>query len=164
MKPIQISFQIVHSRYATEALSVARKNGMTMRVVGQGDVPFEPFYLDEWWYSRISGESTIPAEGVRRIQTLLKGGVPIECLLIRHEAPRLLTAPKEEKSVKKEKPASIPTSSALPLLQGIVVAVGAVFAVFGYVLITLLSAIPLDPAIVAVLPDGTWIEVVSWLE
>lgn len=164
MKQIQRSFQIVHSRYATEALSVARNNGMTMRVVGQGDVPLEPFYLDEWWYSRISAESTIPAEGVRRIQTLLKGGVPIDCLMIRHEAPRLLTAPKEEKQVKKEEAASMPTFNALSLLEVIVIALGAVLAVFGYVFIAALTAIQLDPAIVAVLPDGTWIEVVSWYE
>src|SRR5687768_9009689 len=110
------SFQIVHSRCSTEALSVARKNGMTMRVVGQGDVPLEPFYLDEWWYSLISAESTIPAEGVRRIETLLKGGVPIECLMIRHEAPRLLTAPKEHKQEKKQKAASMPTFNPLRLL------------------------------------------------
>ena len=161
MKQIQNSFQIVQSRYATEALSVARKYGMTMRVVGQGDVPLDPFYLDEWWYSRISAESTIPTEGVRRIRALLKEGVPIECLMIRHEAPRLLTAPKEEKQVKKQKPASMPTFNALPLLGAIVAALGAVLAVFGYILV---MAMPLDPAIIAVLPDGTWIEVVSWYE
>src|SRR5215208_6570966 len=100
------SFQIVHSRYATEALTVARNNGMTMKVVGQGDVPLEPFYLDEWWYSLVTPESTIPAEGVRRIEALIKGGVPIEWLMIRHEAPRLLTAPKEEKRGVKEKQAT----------------------------------------------------------
>ena len=137
---------------------------MTMRVVGQGDVPLEPFYLDEWWYSLVSAESTIPAEAVRRIDALVKGGVRIECLMIRHEAPRLLTAPKEEKQEKKEKPVSIPTSNALPVLKAVVAVVGAFLAVFGYVVITLLSALPLDPAIVAVLPDGTWIEVVSWYE
>ena len=157
------SFQIVHSRYATEALSVARKNGMTMRVVGQGDVPLEPFYLDEWWYSLISAESTIPAEGVRRIETLLKGGVPIECLMIRHEAPRLLTAPNEEKQEKKEKPVPIPTSNALPVLKAIVTTLGALLAFFGYIIVAAIT-IPLDPAIIAVLPDGTYLEVVTWYD
>lgn len=155
------SFQIVHSRYATEALSVARKNGMTMRVVGQGDVPLEPFYLDEWWYSLVSAESTIPAEGVRRIEALIRGGVPIECLMIRHEAPRLLTAPKEQKQEKKQKPASMTTFNALPLLGVIVAVLGAIFAVFGYILVMAMT-VPLDPAIIAVLPDGTWLEVVTW--
>lgn len=161
MKQIQKPFQIVHSRYATEALSVARSKGMTMRVVGQGDVPPEPFYLDEWWYSRLSAESTIPAEGMRRIEALLRGGVPIECLMIRHEAPRLLTAPKEEKRVKKEKPDANPSFNPFPVLEAILAVLGAIFAVFGYIFIT---AIQLDPAIIAVLPDGTWLEVVTWYE
>src|SRR5688500_7783842 len=115
MKQIKNPFQIVHSRYATEALSVARSKGMTMRVVGQGDVPLEPFYPDEWWYSRLTAESTIPAEGVRRLEALVKGGVSIDCLMIRHEAPRLLTAPKEEKRVEKEKPDAIPTFNTFPV-------------------------------------------------
>jgi hypothetical protein len=155
------SFQIVHSRYATEALTVARNNGMTMRVVGQGDVPLEPFYLDEWWYSQVSSESTIPAEGVRRIKALVQGGVPIKSLMIRHEAPRLLAAPKAQKQVVKEKQATDVSSSVFPLLGVIVGVLGAILAVFGYVFI---MTIQLDPAIVAVLPDGTWLEVVTWYE
>jgi hypothetical protein len=161
MNKQQNPFQIVHSRYATEALSVARSNGMTMRVVGQGDVPLEPFYLDEWWYSRLTAESTIPAEGVRRIQALVKEGVPIDCLMIRHEAPRLLTAPKEEKQAVKEKDDADVTFSALPVLQAILGVLGAVLAVFGFIFI---MAIRLDPAILVVLPDGTWLEVVTWYE
>jgi hypothetical protein len=155
------SFQVVHSRYATEALSVAERNGMTMRVVGQGDVPLEPFYLDEWWYSRVSAESTIPAEGVRRIKALVKGGVPIECLIIRHEAPRLLTAPREEKQAEKEKPNRDVTFNALPVLEAIVAVLGAFLAVFGFIFV---MAIRLDPAIIAVLPDRTWLEVVTWYD
>ena len=161
MNKHQNSFQIVHSRYATEALTVARNNGMTMRVVGQGDVPLEPFYLDEWWYSLLTAESTIPAEGVRRIEALVKGGVPIECLMIRHEAPRLLTAPEEEKQTPKGKTDTYIATGAFALLGAIVAVLGAVLAVFGYIFIT---AIQLDPAIVAVLPDGTWLEVVTWYE
>src|SRR5215213_907033 len=161
MKQIQKSFQIVQSRYATEALTVARSNGMTMRVVGQGDVPLGPFYMDEWWYSLLSAESTIPAEGVRRIDALVKGGVPIECLMIRHEAPRLLTAPKEEKKPEKSKTATSPSFSVLPLLGVVLAVLGAIVMVFGYVFIT---AIQLDPAVIAVLPDGTWLEVVTWYE
>jgi len=134
---------------------------MTMRVVGQGDVPLEPFYLDEWWYSLLSAESTIPAEGVRRIDALVKGGVPIECLMIRHEAPRLLTAPEKEKQAVKEKADTNPIFDSLPLLGAILWALGAVLAVFGYIFV---AAIQLDPAIIAVLPDGTWLEVVTWYD
>jgi len=159
MNKNQSSFQIVHSRYATEALTVAKSNGLTMRVVGQGDVPLEPFYLDEWWYSRVSAESTIPAEGLRRIQALAKGGVPIEYLMIRHEAPRLLAASKTEKRAAKVKTATDVSFDPFPLLKVILGVLGAIVAVFGYIFI---AAIHLDPAIIAVLPDGTWLEVVTW--
>lgn len=155
------SFPIVHSRYATEALTIARRNGMTMRVVGQGDVPLEPFYRDEWWYSLLDGESTIPAEGVRRIDALRKGGVAITALMIRHEAPRLLTATKEEKQVKKERPESYIAFAAFPVLGAIVGVLGAVLAVFGFLFV---MTIQLDPAIIAVLPDGTYLEVMTWYE
>ena len=161
MNKHQNSFHIVHSRYATEALTVARRNGMTMRVIGQGDVPLEPFYQDEWWYSLLTAESTIPAEGVRRIETLVKGGVPIKCLMIRHEAPRLLTSPKEQKQVKRERADTYISFGALSLLGAIVGALGAVLAVFGFLFIT---AIQLDPALIAVLPDGTFLEVVTWYD
>jgi hypothetical protein len=157
----QSSFQVVHSRYATEALTVARRNGMTMRVVGQGDVPLEPFYRDEWWYSRVSAESTLPAKAVKRIETLVKEGIEIKGLVIRHEAPRLLTTPKEEKQVKRKRPDAYVPFDALPLLATILGALGAVLAVFGYIFV---MAIQLDPALIAVLPDGTWLEVVTWYE
>ena len=161
MNKTQNSFQVVYSRYATEALTVARQNGMTMRVIGQGDVPLEPFYKDEWWYFRVGAESTIPAEGVRRVEALKKGGVPIECLVIRHEAPRLLTAPKEEKRQPKVKTAPDVSFNPWPLLQVIVGVLGVILAVFGYIFI---AAIHLDPALIAVLPDGTFLEVMTWYD
>jgi len=134
---------------------------MTMSVVGQGDVPLEPFYLDEWWYSLLTAESTIPDEGMRRIEALVKGGVPIQTLMIRHEAPRLLTSPNEEKPAPKAKPDTHVTFDALPLLGVIAGVLGAVLAVFGYLFI---MSIQLDPAIIAVLPDGTWLEVATWYD
>ena len=91
----------------------------------------------------------------------MKGGVSIDGLMIRHEAPRLLTAPKEEKRVEKEKPDAIPTFNAFPVLAAILGVLGAVLAVFGYIFIT---AVQLDPAIIAVLPDGTWLEVLTWYD
>lgn len=161
MNKHQNSFQVVHSRYATEALTVAMRNGMTMQVVGQGDVPLEPFYLDEWWYSLVTEESTIPSEGVRRIEALVKGGVPIQSLMIRHEAPRLLTAPKDENVAEKKEPEADVHFDPVPLLETIVGVLGAILAVFGFIFI---MAIRLDPAVIAVLPDGTWIEVVTWYD
>src|SRR5687768_2058042 len=94
------TFPVVHSRYATEALTIARKRGMTMKVVGQGDVPLEPFYENEWWYEPMRAESTIPAEGLRRIEVLKKAGVGMKGLVIAHEAPPLLTAPQHAPRVR----------------------------------------------------------------
>jgi len=134
---------------------------MTMRVVGQGDVPLDPFYLDEWWYSRVTEESTIPAEGLRRIEALVKGGVPIKCLMIRHEAPRLLTAPQEEMQGKKERADTYADFDAFPILQAILAILGAVLTLVGSIFA---MAMRLDPALIVVLPDGTYLEALTWYD
>lgn len=160
------SFQIVRSRYATEALTVARKSGMTMKVVGQGDVPLEPFYKDEWWFEPVTSESTIPPEGLRRLDALLKGGVPIKGLVIAHEAPRLLTAPLKAPETDLEGRRKAKTGEASQIdwrtVLGVLGAVlTSIFLVFGFIF---MIAIRLDPALIAVLPDGSYLEVMTWYE
>ena len=165
MNTHQKSFHIVRSRHATEALAIARKRGMTMRVVGQGDVPLEPFYRDEWWYESVTQESTIPAEGLRRIKELKKAGVLTKGIVIAHEAPRLLSAPptNPHESVRNRDFTGAQTGEID--VQRILSVIGAVlmsvFTVFGFVLIT---AIRLDPALIVVLQDDTWLEILTWYE
>ena len=160
------SFQLVRSRYATEALTIARKRGMTMKVVGQGDVPLEPFYGDEWWFEPVTPESTIPPEGLRRLDALIKGGVPIKGLVIAHEAPRLLSAPPKAPETDLQGRKKAKTGEALQIdWLGVLGVLGAVltsiFLVFGYVFTT---AISLDPALIVVLEDDTWLEAMTWYE
>ena len=156
------SFQIVHSRSATEALSIARKNGMTMRVLGKGDVPLVSYYQDEWWFEPVTPESTIPPEGLRRIQVLTRAKVPIKGLVIAHEAPRLLPAPQiepsEHQSVRRQSTMEFDLESILAVLSAVC---GAFFMLFG---IAFVVALRLDPVLIAVLSDDTWIEVMTWYD
>ena len=108
-----------------------------------------------WVHETLQSESTIPAKGLRRLEVLKKAGIPIKELVIAHEAPKLLTAAREEK------PTVDLSFNASPALEALGEVLAAVIAVFGLILIT---AIRLDPALIVVLEDGTFLEVMTWYD
>ena len=147
----------IYSPYATKAIAEGRKHHMRFRVRGQGDVPPEPFYKDEWWYEILKSDSIIPAEVGERVEVLKKAGIPIKGFVIAHEAPKILTAPRQEK-IPEVMDAPFELSGALEAISALL---GVFLAVFGLLLV---AAIRLDPALIAVLPDGTWLEVATWYD
>lgn len=150
---------IIYSPFAVKAVAEGRKRHMRFHVRGQGDVPLEPFYKDEWWYEILKSDSIIPAGTKERIEVLKKAGIPITALVIAHEAPRLLVAPKEESMpVRVDDDTSFDLSSVVEAVSELL---RVALAVFGFLLV---SAISLDPALIAILPDGTWLEVATWYE
>ena len=145
---------------AKRAIDLAYKEHWRFRVIGQGEIPQEPSYKDQWWFQPI----TEPEKGRDRIAALRRAGVPIKGLVIAHEAPRLLSAPKEpDFKTSSSIPASNKTTSDLvntaagELAGGL--AVGLVL-----VLSLVFEAILIDPALIVVLEDGTWLEVLTWYE
>ena len=115
-------------------------------------------------YLRISGgisqldNKEIPKTALKRVVTLETAGLKIKQMIVAHEAPPLLTAPEPEK-----KPFEMPDLK--PTIDFVVNAVAVVafgfFYLLGYALIT---AVTLDPALIVVLEDGSWIEVMRWYE
>jgi len=139
---------------AKRAIDLAYKEHWRFRVIGQGELPKEPSYKDQWWFQPI----TEPEKGKDRIAALRRAGVPIKGLVIAHEAPRLLSAPKEPDS---KINTSIPnlgapsSDLASGLLMGLVLLGSLVF-----------QALLVDPALIVVLNDDahTWLEVMTWYE
>lgn len=152
---------MIYSPYAVKAIAEARKQGMRFRAVNQREVPSEPFYEDGWWYEILESEYTIPSQVRERLKVLQKSGVPIKELIIAHEAPKLLTAPVAEKEPEKPSTRKDVAFDATPFVAAIVGVLGAILTVVGVIFIT---AIRIDPAVIAVLPDGTWLEVATWYD
>jgi len=152
---------LIYSPYATQAIAEGRKQGMRFRAIDQREVPPEPFYEDEWWYEILDSEYTISSQVRERLKVIRESGVPIKELIIAHEAPRLLTAPIKEKEQKESVADTNHDFDATPIVQAIVSVLGAFLAVVGSIFV---AAIRIDPALIAVLPDNTWLEVATWYD
>jgi len=151
---------IIYSPYATKAIAEGRKKGMRFCAVNQREVPREPFYEDGYWHEILDSEYTIRSDLQERVKVIRKV-VPIKELIIAHEAPKLLTAPIEEKGPEKTSTYTDVSFDSTPILLAIVGVLGAILSLVGMAFI---SAIQIDPALIAVLPDGTWLKVATWYD
>jgi hypothetical protein len=150
---------IIYSPFATMAVAAGDQHHMGFKVVGCGEVPHESFYQDEWWYQPVESESTIPSSGLKRLDVLRKAGIKIKGVVIAHEAPRLLNAPKPEP--KNTNHPSTDRGADFDLQRVLGTVLSGLLMVFG---IFLLVAIRVDPALIVVLEDDTWLEVMTWYE
>lgn len=131
--------QIVPSRLARQAISVGFRNHWRFRVVD------EVSYKKGW---RTETPPEIPTSALERIQAIKAAGIPIQSLIIAHEAPRLLGAPSPAR-----KPIPQSKTTTFPLIEILV-----------FIISILFQAILLDPALIVVLEDGSWLEVMTWYE
>ncbi len=130
---------IVPSKLARQAVSVGFKNHWRFRVVGEAS------YKKEW---RMETIPEAPRMAQERLEALKSAGITFQSFVIAHEAPRLLKAPEFIKEkVKALQPSSFPIGEVLAFI----------FTLF-------FQAILLDPALIVVLEDGTWLEVMTWYE
>jgi hypothetical protein len=140
-----MDFKIVPSKQAREAISVGYQNHWRFRVVNENS------YKRDWVTETLS---EAPVKAQERIQTLKKSGISIQGFVVAHEAPRLLTAPMATPSVEPQPKTQPVTSTAnFPITEILIF----MFTMF-------FQAILLDPAIIAVLDDGTWLEIMTYYE
>jgi hypothetical protein len=140
---------------AKYALAVGRENHYWFRVLGTMGVIPQPVYKDEWWYLPYEPDINIPEKALKRAE-ILKSEIPIKQMIVAHEAPLLLCAP-------------APKKKELPEIGSVV---GIAFKTAGVVLLAMFSlvglfftsAVAVDPALIVVLEDGTWVEVMRWYE
>jgi hypothetical protein len=154
---------IVYSQYANKAITAGRKQGMRFQVVNQRGVPDEPFYEDGWWYEILKSDSQYITHSdlQERLKVIRASGVPIKELIIAHEAPKLLTAPIAENKPEKTSTDTDVSFDATPVVEAIVGVLGAILIVVGVIFV---AAIRIDPALIAVLPDGTFLQVATWYD
>lgn len=147
-------FSQMISSDARKAILIGRQNHWRFKVIGNGDLPQEHTYKDEWWFEPVS----VPAVAQDRLNALQASGLSFRGFLIAHEAPKRLTSPKpiSKPNVKvTNSPDIVPTITTI-----------AEFFATSFVLVFSLffQAILLDPALIVVLEDGTWLEVMTWYE
>ena len=143
------------SHEARKAIQVGYENHWRFRVVGIGGVPEKSYYRDEWVYE----PTEAPQSAQDRLDVLKGSGIGIKGFVIAHEAPRLLsapaTAPKKQDFKNNQTDGIVPDTSEVvsKLVQG-----------FVFFLALIFQAALLDPALIVVLEDGTWLEVMTWYE
>lgn len=140
------------SHTAKQAVDLGNRQHWRFRVIGQGEVPTEPSYRDQWWFEPV----TETMHGKDRLDALRRAGVRFKGMLIAHEAPRLLTAPKDSDfKINPSIPASQSSMDGLAerLAMGLALLVGFAF-----------QAMLSDPALIVILEDQTWLELATWYE
>ena len=130
---------IVPSHLARKAVAVGFKNHWRFRVVSEAS------YKKDW---RTETTLEAPRTALKRLEALKSAGIPFGSFIVAHEAPRLLTAPTH-----------IPVRENSPQT-----AVFPIIAILVFVFSFFFQAVLLDPVLIVVLEDGTWLEVMTWYE
>ena len=154
------------SQAVMEVLTLSREKHWHVKVVDGTGMIDSPEYWDGWVCEPVNiSEFTTSPEALRRVDQILKKGIPIKGFILAHEAPQMLPAPqvKPKPLIRWEEIPwdDIATGMAKALGYG-VMAVGAVAA--GALVLPLVAiGVMLDPALILVLDDdGTRVEVASW--
>lgn len=170
--------KIIKSEQAKLAVEIGRKNRKTFRPLEGRGVLTEPVYREEWWYIPIEQDkSVIPQEALYRAELLQNAGIKMKGMIVAHEAPLALLAPKEEREIRRQKAEVLTGLIALAgiavLVLGWIVSIPAAAAVaigapsgmaFSWATAILATSALVDPALIVVLEDGTWVEVCAWDE
>lgn len=152
---------IIESRFAAKAINVLDKTGRSSKVVGWGVPPLESYYQNGWKLEILKPqeESTIPSEVKTRLKLLRDGGVGFSQVLIAHELPKPIKRLEIPKEVIQAASDILPVLGAI--LGGLVSLLGLGVMVVGRVLLFLIA---LDPVVIVVLDDGTWLEIAKWYD
>lgn len=172
-----------HSETA-RLLAFGRQNGWDVQVLGQAPLPLVPIHSGGWLIVPAEQDTTpIPERALERIQQVYAAGLRPRGFVLVHEAPPQLPAhvesASEEYAISHEPPARRELKKLLKaapgaLLVGLLGVAGAtaLAAVLAVVLagglvvgaVALLGAAlaGIDPILVAVMEDDSWVEIDRW--
>ncbi len=154
-------------------MQLGKEHGWEFTLLGQAPLPATAIRLKDWLLVPVSEDSSvIPSRALERVQALYAAGLRPQGFVIAHEAPRLLPAPQStppqssvgsslvtrlRESLRLTDEAREAVSSSLYLLGRV-----AVMAALSSLSLVAVSALTLDPILVAVTEDGYWIEIDRW--
>jgi hypothetical protein len=157
-------------------LDLAEQKGWDFNLLGQAPLPKEVIQLDQWLIAPANQDSSeMPVRTYKRIQVLFANGIRPKGFVVVHEAPRLLAAPKAVSqhivpqvfppASKKPKTGISPTVVVGTIVSSAVL--GTILVAVGTAVVTAVGALFLgvaliDPIVVAVMEDGSWVEIDRW--
>lgn len=148
-------------------LALGRQQNWDFNILGQAPLPRQPIHLQDWLIVPAHQDSShIPARALERIQAIFAIGLRPKGFVIVHEAPKLLPAPK----VIEPEPMDVPTNSLddKPWITGFLGATANAASITAAIASMIVpatlavGAVLLDPILVAVTEDDTWIEIDRW--
>ena len=164
--------ETVLGNHTKQLLTLGRENRWPMQVLGKAPMLKQPVRIQDWLLVPSTMDSTpLPDRAIERIKRLYEAGVRPQGFVMVHEAPMQLKAPeipKIEQKAKSNKHLFGKIGGAalgLGAITGsLVAAVG--IAIIGGLLILpaglLAAAVLVDPILVAVMPDDSWVEIDRW--
>jgi len=155
--------------HTRQLLALGREEGWPFRMLGKAPMLTEPIRIQDWLLVPALEDSTpLPDTTMERVYAIYTDGIRPSGFVLVHEASKRLAAPMQDevKPVKKVDFKKIGGAAlGLAALTGSVLA-GAAIAVIGGLLILpaglLAAAVVIDPILVAVMPDNTWVEIDRW--
>ena len=148
-------------------LTLGRQQNWDFNILGQAPLPRQPIHLRDWLIVPAHQDSShIPARALERIQAIFAMGLRPKGFVIVHEAPKLLPAPE----VIEPEPVAVPTNSPgiNPWIKGLLgtiavtIPIAAAVASMIVPATLVVGAVLVDPILVAVTEDDTWIEIDRW--
>ena len=161
------------STQSAQMLSLGRRNGWGFQHLGYAELPERPVRLQDWHIVPANQDATpVPPRTLERIKAIYLAGFRPKGFVVVHEAPKSFKAPQPEQSTRRMLPP--PVVPALTLnsnitsgssnISSIADSFGSSFSILATMLFPILfiGALALDPIVVAVMEDGSWIELDRW--
>ncbi len=134
------------STMAIQLLALGKANGWHFQSLGRAPVPTNPIHLDGWVVVPAEQDTQPMLERTKyRINTVFASGLRPQAWVVIHEAPALLPAPNQPKA-----------SSTLAQVFGL-------FTLGSVLSMLVMTAAVIDPILVAITPEGEWIEIDRWI-
>ena len=159
------SVTFVYSELAQEVIAIGRKNHWRFRVIGYGEAPTETVYQSGWSLTTLPEAPRIAQD---RLFALKAAGVGVKALIIAHELPNFVVGPEPKSDFNFEPILSGLTKIAkgvgiVALATTATVAIAAAAAIVAPILL-IFTAVLVDPAIIIICEDGTWVEILNYYE
>lgn len=152
-----------------QLLTLGQENRWSTRVLGKAPMIKLPIRIQDWLLVPSTMDSTsLPDRAIQRIKALYDAGIRPQGFVLVHEAPLQLKAPTPQEKPKVDKQLLKKIGGAaigLAAITGSLVAAVGVAIVGGLLILPaglLAAAVIIDPILVAVMPDDSWVEIDRW--
>ena len=150
-----------------KVLDIGRANHQRFRPLEHTGTIESTVWTEGWVYEPIP-VSIIPVAVKKQIEPILKSGIGVQQVIMGHEVTRLLA----RGAIKMDRmpapmPSPKPAFAPPPEIKIDLAALGKVVEVAGVVLAAIMASpllllLAIDPCIVIVLEDGSWVETMFW--